>query len=197
MSLKLARYDLGQLGKTLATRTKGREAGNEAAGRLADEGRLLLNFHGVDVASPPFLDELVRALRAVLTTGEQRWLLVAGANEDVEESLQMVLERQKMALVVMKDEQMELLGGSSQLTETLVAAQKMESFTAPELAEHLQLKLPALHQRLNALLEAGALARVDDPTSTRGRRHKYHAPSKDEVTEVAGDPGKLRTVMQT
>lgn len=188
MSLKPRRYDLALLGRVLATRPAGRAAGVEAAARLADEDRLLLNFHGVEVASPPFLDELMVALRGVLLGGKKRWLLVTGCNEDVKESLEMVVGRQKMVLAVMKRDEVELLGSTPQLAETLEAAREMGSFTAPELAEHLKLKLPAVHQRLNALLEAGALGRVDDPTATRGKRGIYSTPPKDEVQAAAAEP---------
>jgi DNA-binding MarR family transcriptional regulator len=149
---------------------------------------LLLSFHEVDVASPPFLDEVVRALRAVLLSGEKRWLLVTGFNDDVHESLEMVLKRNKMTLGTLEGAAVELLGGSSQLAETLREAQRMGTFTAPELADRLEMKLPALHQRLNALTEAGALAREDDPTATRGKRGKYSVPSQDEIETAKKQP---------
>jgi len=196
MSLNITRYDLVQHGRVLATRPKGREAGRRAAEQLTDSSGLLLNFYEVDVASPPFLDEIVCALRAVLLSGNNRWLLVTGYNEDVGESLEMVLQRHKMTLGSVEGEELRLLGGSSQLDETLREAQRMGTFTAPDLADRLKLKLPALHQRLSALTEAGVLGREDDPTATRGKRGIYTVPSPEEIAEAKAEPpaGRVEAV---
>ncbi len=185
MSLKIERYDLVGNGRVLATRSAGREVGRQAAGLLANSNGLLLSFWGVDVASPPFLAEIITALRGVLMASEDRWLLLTGMNDDVKESLELVLHRQKMTLGALEDDKIELLGGSTQLAETLSEAQRMGTFTAPDLAERLKLKLPALHQRLNALREAGVLSRAEDPTATRGKRGKYTAPSPEDVRDAA------------
>src|SRR4051794_25864427 len=98
MSLTVTRYDLVRHGRVLATRPKGREVGQLAAAELSDATGMLLSFWEVDVASPAFLDEVIRALRAVLLSGQKRWLLVDGFNEDVRESLELVLAKQKMSL---------------------------------------------------------------------------------------------------
>jgi hypothetical protein len=185
MSLKLERYDLLQHGPVLATRSTGREVGRVVAERLADEPGLLLNFRGVDVASPSFLFELISAIRATLMAPPSRWLLVTGMNDDVRESAELVLERLKMMLGVLRNDQIELLGGSEHLQDTIKAAQALEVFTAPDLARELELKLPALHQRLNQLVEAGVLAREDDPTATRGKRSKFTSPPVQEADQAA------------
>src|SRR2546421_9319066 len=75
MSLKIQRHDLAAKGRVLATRPAGREVGAEAAANLADAPGLLLSFYGVDVASPSFLREVLGALRGVLTSSQQHWLL--------------------------------------------------------------------------------------------------------------------------
>jgi DNA-binding MarR family transcriptional regulator len=67
--------------------------------------------------------------------------------------------------------------GTRQLQETFNAAARLETFTAPELADELNIKLPNLHARLNALLDAGALSREPDDTVERGKRFRYAAPS--------------------
>jgi hypothetical protein len=185
MSLKITRYELARHGRVLATRATGREVGRLAADQLADSAGLLLSFHDVDVASPPFLDEIVRTLRSVLLSADKRWLLVTGYNEDVGESLEMVLQRHKMALGSVDGDNLTLLGGSPQLIETLLEAQRAGGrFTAPDLADRLKMKLPALHQRLNALSDAGVVAREDDPTATRGKRSIYSVPSPDDIKAV-------------
>jgi hypothetical protein len=196
MSLKIERYDLVRNGRVLATRPAGREAGRNAAELLADADCLLVSFWQVDVASPPFLAEVVNALRAVLIADEKRWLLLTGMNEDVKESMELVLHRQKMSITALEGDHIELLGGSTQLIETLREAQRMGTFTAPDLADRLKIKLPALHQRLKALVEAGAVSREDDPTATRGKRGKYSAPSPEDIRDVAAPPetGEIKAV---
>jgi DNA-binding MarR family transcriptional regulator len=196
MSVNLLRYDLVKHGRVLATRAVGREVGRGVSTLLADSGGLLLSFYEVDVASPAFLSEVVTALRGVLISSEERWLLLTGMNEDVKESIELVLQREKMALGELDAGQIDLLGGSSQLHETLREAQKMGTFTAPDLAGRLKLKLPALHQRLNQLIEAGVLSREDDPTATRGKRGKYTAPTVSDVEDNDGqDTGEINAIV--
>jgi hypothetical protein len=186
MSLKIERYDLVTHGRVLATRATGRDVGRTVAERLADESGLLVSFFGVEVASPSFLVELIGAIRAILISTGDRWLLLTGMNEDVRESVELVLDRLKMSLGNIQGEHIELLGGTKQLEGTLREAQQLGTFTAPELAERLEMKLPALHQRLNQLLEAGLLTREDDPTATRGKRGKYTAAPLEDA-QAAGD----------
>jgi len=196
MSLKLERYDLAQHGHVLATRSTGRDVGRVVADRLADGQGLLLNFRGVDVASPSFLFELIGAIRVALLTPPARWLLVTGMNDDVRESAELVLERLKMMLGVLDTDQIELLGGSQHLQETIKAAQELQAFTAPDLAHELKLKLPALHQRLNQLIEAGVLSRTDDPTATRGKRSMFNAPPVEDSDQADDrqDTGDFATI---
>jgi len=196
MSVKIQRYDLVKHGRVLATRPLGREVGRAASDILADSDGLLLSFYKVDVASPGFLSEVVNALRGTLMSTDDRWLLLTGMNEDVRESVELVLQRERMALGELEHDQIELLGGSSQLHETLREAQKMGTFTAPDLAERLNLKLPALHQRLSQLLEAGVLSREDDPTATRGKRGRYTAPNPRDVDDKdRQDTGEINAVV--
>jgi hypothetical protein len=189
MSLKPVIFDVGkQGGKVLATRVRGREVGRAAADRLDEADSMILGFWGVEVASPPFLDEFLQAVRSELSSGETSRLLVAtGVNEDVRESLQMVLERRGGALASLNKGQIELLGGSSQLAETLREAQKLGYFTAAKLAERLEVKLPNLHARLKALTESGAIAREDvaGERPRRGGTARSFRASDVDVLEAA------------
>ena len=94
-------------------------------------------------------------------------------NDDVKESVELVLSRERMALGELDDDHIEPLGGTSQLHNALREAQKMiGAFTAPDLAGRLQLKLPGLHERSNQLIAAGVLTREDDlqPSAASGAR---------------------------
>jgi DNA-binding MarR family transcriptional regulator len=181
MSLKPIPYALGRHGAVLATRELGRTVGRDLQDAVSDASGLVLSFCGVEVASPPFLDEVLAGVHAIFYGGDaDKLLVIDGLNDDVKESLLMVLERRKLALAMLEDRQIKLLGGSRQLQETLRQAQSMGEFSAPELAERLEIKLPALHQRLQALLETGAVGRSSESASERGR-HTYRAPKAREV----------------
>lgn len=190
MSLNVETYDLADRhGPVLAKRDEGRIAGRQAVDRLLRADCLVLNFHGADVATPPFLSELMRALRAVLLDRSSgRWLVAVGLeNEDVFEPLELVLAQQKMQLGALDDREVLLLGGNRQLNETLREAQHLGSFTAPELAGRLNVKLPALHQRLNVLSAAGVLAEVDwAPQSTRAKTFSVPPEAVQETAARLG-----------
>lgn len=175
MSVKLNRFDLLPHGDVLATRTRGRDVGRQAIDSLGNSQVLLLNFTGVQVASPPFLDEFLTALRTLVGGGDTgRLLAVVGVNQDVAESFAMVLSRRKLMMAEVQREQVSLLGAPEQLQETLDAAVAIgATFTAPELADRLAIKLPALHQRLKALADSGVVARKVDSTAVRGVRYEY------------------------
>jgi DNA-binding MarR family transcriptional regulator len=156
----------------LSTRERGRAAADRVQEAL-DKGSVVINFASVEVATPSYLDEVIRRLSGLLRGNEDRLVLIEGANEDVTDSLELVLEKNRMALAAVKDNQLELLGGSAQLKKTLDTAQELGSFSAADLAKELELKLPNLHQRLKELMESGAIAREPDESATRGKRHRY------------------------
>ena len=102
-----------------------------------------------------------------------------------------MLKHEKMVLGSLEENQIDLLGGSKHLSDTLREAQKLGTFTAPELAERLKVKLPALHQRMNQLAEAGLLKREDDPTATRGKRGRYSATPAEELDQADGETAEI------
>ncbi len=186
MSLKPIPFGLARYGHVLSTRELGAVIVRELQRDAADATGLLVGFWDVEVVTPAVLDEIVMGLRGWLAgvpVGE-RMLAVAGYNDDVKESLLMVLERRKMALAALEDDQIKLLGGNRQLAATVKEAQNLHSFDAPELAERLELKMPNLHQRLQALMEAGAVTREPDPTATRGRKHRYTAVNSGDLASL-------------
>jgi hypothetical protein len=94
----------------------------------------------------------------------------------------MVVERgDSPALAHRAGKVIELLGGRPQLIETLSGRPGARPVTAPELAEHLELKLPNTNQRLKLLLQAGALGRVLDHTAEHGSRFEYYPLRAREV----------------
>jgi DNA-binding transcriptional ArsR family regulator len=166
-----------------------RERGREAADRLQDalqEDSVVISFAGVEVATPSFLDEVLTRLHAAIQTNEQTIAIVTDMNEDVRESVELVLAHRGMMLGVLEDGHIRLLGGKRHLQQTMAEAEKLGTFRATELAEALKLKLPNLHQRLKVLREAGAIGRETDETAQRGRRHDYRVLDPGELAGISG-----------
>jgi len=164
-----------------------RERGREAADRLQDAlgaGNVVISFAGVEVATPSFLDEILTRLHSVLQANEQAIAIVTDMNQDVRESLELVLEHRGMTLGVLQEGHIQLLGGKRHLQQTMEAAEKLGTFKATELADALKLKLPNLHQRLKTLHEAGAIGRQVDDTAQRGRRHAYQVLDPRELAGI-------------
>ena len=186
MSLRPQTYSLRRHGKVLGTRSLGAEIAT--ALRDSDPRRpgLIVDFEHIRVASSPVLDEIAITLRALIADHPERWVLLSHLNEDLLDTLELVVDRRNIMLTTVDPHgKLDVLGGTQQLEETLAAAEELGTFTAPELAERLELKLPNLHQRLNQLQAAGALTRSDDRTATRGRRLLFSAPPEAE-REMAG-----------
>jgi DNA-binding MarR family transcriptional regulator len=169
MSVKPTVFPLGDKGPVLATRSLGAEVAGELR-RVFDESHVVIvDFRGGEVASSPFLDELAKAVRTGITDHPGSIVVLANYNEDIQDTLELVLERRGMALTGLNDKKLQVLGGKKHLEETLAEAQRLGTFTATELAERLKLKVPNLHQRLTQLQAAGAITSKPDPASARPR----------------------------
>lgn len=182
MSLMPSTYRLRNHGTVLATRSLGTEVASALRTSTKDANAVIVDFTGIRVASSPFLDEVARVLRSMIADKPERFVLLANLNEDLMDTLELVLKRRDIVLTAVRDGKLETIGGTRQLDETLAAAQELKTFTAPELAERLELKLPNLHQRLAQLQAAGALTRSDDPSARRGRRLLFQTPEIDDKT---------------
>ena len=181
----------------LATREQGVAARALLRERMEDEpAHLMINFSGVDAVAPPFLDELLEGVYATLRRHRESGMLVIvlGANEDDRETIKLVLERDdRPGLAYIDQGRAELLSDSPQLVETLRAARELgQTFTAPQLGEVLNLKLPAVNHRLAQLHAAGAIGRRRDDAAERGIRYLYDAPTEDVLRDLLADVGHLQ-----
>lgn len=174
--------NLSKIGPVLSTRERGREVADRLEEGLRSKPAVLLNFRGVQIVTPSFLDEVLTRAAGVLRGPESGLLVATGLSPEVSDTLQLVLNHRKLMLAALEDKHTELLGGTRQLNETLKAAHKLKVFTAADLAKELRLKLPNLHQRLKALEQAGALTKTADPGARRGKRYVWAAPSDDLTT---------------
>lgn len=176
MSVKPMQFGLVTHGRVLATRNAGRKVATELSDAIAHHPAVAVSFANVEAVTPPFLDELLRAVRGMLSAEtDSRVIAVTSLDDDLRETLQIVLERNKMSLAELRDGRLELLTAVPHLRATLAAADELgtEYFTAPQLADRLELKLPNVNQRLTQLVQAGALAREPDPDAVRGKRYRY------------------------
>lgn len=186
-STQVVHVRLHDFGDVLATRGRGRRTASQVQ-RIAERpGDVLLDFRDVEVATPPFLQELTNAIDALVHQDPERGriVLAANMNDDVCETFAFVLGRRRRTLAFRKDSRLDLLDGKPHLRQTLEAAQKLCSFTAPQLAEQLKINDDTATQRLRQLLENGAVTREEDEDATRGRRHRYRAPAP-ELARAAG-----------
>lgn len=184
MSVKPVHFALADHGRVLATRNAGRKVAARLSELIEEQPSIVLNFTGVEAVTPPFLDELLRVMRGALSTQRDgRVIVVTQLDDDVRETLQLILDRHKVSLAEIRDGRVELLTSVPHLAETLEAAQDLgtEYFTAPQLAESLALKLPNANQRLGQLVQAGAIARERDPDAERGKRYRYSTPQADAL----------------
>jgi DNA-binding MarR family transcriptional regulator len=176
--------NLAEYGPVLASRPDGRKAADAVEEALRSGPGAVLNFRGVEIITPSYLDEILTRAAGVLRSGTSGLLVASNFNDEVRETLELVLTHRKMLLAGIEKEHVELLGGSHQLKETLEAAHSLKEFTSADLAEVLKVKLPNLHQRLKALEQAGALRRRPDETAQRGTRYIYDAEFGNDAIET-------------
>jgi DNA-binding MarR family transcriptional regulator len=164
----------------LLSRTQGREVAAKLRSRIVEPVPLVLDFSGIDAATPSFLDEICNEIDVALRRFRDDGMLVVATAmvEDVTDSFIYVLERHRHSLAYFKGDDVDLLNASPHLVETLKAAVELGGeFTVPELAHRLDMNRNALNQRLANLLEAGAVARERDDKAERGVRYRYRAPT--------------------
>lgn len=171
-------------GRLLSTRPAGKKAAQALQRVARTPGDLILDFEGVEAATPPFLQEVVNAIQAVVTAGEGegRIVMTVHLNDDVAETLRYVAARAKRGLAYAHGRQVDMLEDRPRLAETLREAQRLNRFfTAPELADRLEINADAATQRLKKLVEAGAAVREPDPDAQHGVRHRYRVAGPDVV----------------
>src|SRR5581483_2145386 len=130
------RYEVARWSVFLATRERGRRVREEIEQRLAElpvGDTLVLDFNGVEGSTVSFGDECVAKLVLGRMAGDfaDRGLVIAGANEDVRETLDAVLSRRKLAAISMSPtREAHVLGMCEWLPATIDAAMILRSFSA-------------------------------------------------------------------
>src|SRR4051812_42194684 len=103
-----------QGGRVLANRRKGREVALKLSDQPQKPADVVLDFAGVDAATVPFLDELCDEISRNLRRFRDQGMLVVATNldEDMAESLELVLERHKRTLAYRHDSRIDLLNAA-------------------------------------------------------------------------------------
>jgi uncharacterized protein DUF4325 len=173
------RYSINSWGPFLATRERGRRVREEIESELAQvaSGEVLeIDFADVEGITVSFGDECIAKLILARESGDfvDRGLVIEGANEDVRETLETVLERRKLAAVSLTSAgEPEILGGPAWLPETFAKAMKLGAFSAAELAEALGISAQAANNRLRLLVASGAAARERAVPEGGGKEFSY------------------------
>jgi len=181
-------------GHVLSTRPRGRNAADHLRSVADEPADLILDFEDVEVASPPFLQEIVDAAHGLVLRDKDtgRIVLFANMNEDVAETMRYVVAKRKLSLAYREGNRIDLLEAKPHLVQTLRTAQQLRSFTAPQLAEKLDIENDTATQRLKKLLETGAVVREPDPEAKQGIRHLYRAATPDLAEAAGGRTGSGR-----
>lgn len=172
-------YPIAKWNAFLATRDRGRRVREDIEQKLASvpAGEALsLDFAGVEGITVSFGDECIAKLILARASGDfvDRGLLVENPNEDVRETLETVLERRKLAAVVLGHHgELEVLGQHGWLPETVKVAQDLRSFRASELAERLGITPQAVNNRLKLLVACGAVVRERVVPEGGGKEFSY------------------------
>jgi hypothetical protein len=177
---------IGDHGRILATRPRGAQAATQVRELAQVPGDMIIDFREVELATPPFLQEVVDAAQSVLLANREtgRIIVFAHMNEDVSETLGYVAAKKRLSLAYQYDDAVDLTEASPQVAETLREAQRLRTFTSPELADKLEIAPDAATQRLRKLLMTGAAVREPDPSARQGVRHIYRVATPDLVREA-------------
>ncbi len=176
-------FDLGKGRETLGTRELGARDAQELRDRSIErETTTVVDFVGVQIASSRYLDEIACALRGLILDYSQHCIVLRSLTDDVHDTLMLVLGRRGMSLTLLDEDALHVLGDRGHLDETLRQAQELGTFTASQLADRLELKVPNLHQRLNQLRAAGAVFKLE-PDDRRSFR--FATPPARELASAA------------
>lgn len=172
---------LQDFGQHLMLRDDGRKAAFKVRERMLQPANLVLDFGGVEAATPSFLDEVCHEIDVGLRRHRDDGAVVVATHieEEVIESFEFVLARHRhsLAYTTVKNSEIDLLNAPPHLIETLHAAIQLGGeFTVPELVDYLELPANTINQRLADLLESGAVGRQRDSEAERGKRYRYYTP---------------------
>jgi len=169
---KLLKDELGSNTKDLVTRPSG-QAIRERIERDAEtepEGSVIsLDFGKIGVIDYSCADEVVAKLVSRLLAGEygEKYLLLAGLNDNQRENIEVALERKDLAVTAeMRDGRRTVLGTlNNYLKDTLDLVVKKKKLTSKDLAEARKLEANTSGTRLLNLHKKRLVKRVEEARS--------------------------------
>jgi hypothetical protein len=92
---------LGARGPVLSTRERGRALADELEGALREGTGVVLSFEGVEIVTPSYLDEVLTRAAGILRMPGAGLFVAVGLDEEVRDTLEMVLEHRKLMLAAL------------------------------------------------------------------------------------------------
>jgi hypothetical protein len=164
----------------------GRESGQRARSLLEQEMQthrfsedpVAIDFEGVRGMTVPFAHEFFVPLLGGRLAGyhDEHPVFVINAVEDVASTLEAVLRSSDLAVLSLQGYAGPLLGGEPALQKAMAIAQRLQDFTANDLATELGVSAQAVNNRLKQLVRIGALLRVPVVLAAGGREFRYRLP---------------------
>lgn len=118
---------------------------------------------------------------------EDHPLVVFGANDEILETLEVVLRQRRLAVLTMGQDEAALVGGESGLRETARAANSLREFGAADMADALGISIQAANNRLKELVRHGAISRVAEFAPSGGRQYRYRMPGPGDGGDAPTD----------
>ncbi len=166
---KLLKDELGNGSKDLVTRPSGqaiRERIEQDIEKEPEGAVISLDFSKIGVIDYSCADEIVAKLVSRLVSGEygDKYLLLAGLNENQKENIEVAVERKDLAVVAeMKDGTRGVLGTlNSYLKDTLDFIVKKKKATSKELADAKKIEANTSGTRLLNLYKKRLVKRVEE-----------------------------------
>lgn len=166
---KLLKDELGNGSRDLVTRPSGQaireriehDLENEPAGVV-----VVLDFSNIGIIDYSCADEIVAKLVSRLLSGEygDKYLLLAGLNENQKENIEVAVERKDLAVMgEMKDGSRAVLGSlNSYLKDTLEFIVKKKKATSKDLADAKKIEANTSGTRLLNLYKKRLVRRVEE-----------------------------------
>ncbi len=178
---KLLKDELGNGSKDLVTRQSGqtiRHRIERDVEKEPDGSIVVLDFGKIGIIDYSCADEVVAKLVSRLLAGEygDKYLLLAGLNDNQRENIEVALERKELAVTAeMRDGRRILLGAlNNYLKDTLDLVVKKKKLTSKDLAETRKLEANTSGTRLLNLHKKRLVRRVEE-TKADGKMWVYEA----------------------
>jgi len=164
--------ELGNGSKDLVTRPSGEKIRTRIERDMAKEPEgsvVALDFSSIGIIDYSCADEIVTKLVSRLLSGEygNRYLLLAGLNENQKENIEVALERKDLAVMAeMRDNSRAVLGNlNNYLKDTLDFIVKKKKITSKELSDAKKIEANTSGTRLLNLYKKRLVKRVEEARS--------------------------------